>query len=124
MKIISSPGPDTIKVVRRTARIVSLLLILIVLYFFMAEEVFSAQPRTTPLRIDLLVLGALLLVGLGLAWKWERLGALLSLFGFIGISILNPNVLIKPFWYIFAVIALLFLLCWWGSKQIHKQKEK
>ena len=103
MKIISSPGPDTIKVVRRTARILSLFLILIVVYFFMAEEVFIDHPRTTPLLIGPLVLGALLLVGLGLAWKWELLGALISLFGFIGVSIINPHVLNKPFWYIFAV---------------------
>ena len=116
MKSILSPGPDAIKIIRRIARIVSVLFIMMALFFFVGEEVLRDQPRTTPLPIIPLVLGALLLVGLGLAWKWELLGASISLASFIAISIVNPDVLTKPLWYIFAVVAILFLLCWWWNK--------
>ena len=123
MKSISSPGPDMIKVVRWIARIMSLLFILMVLFFFMGEVVCRNLPRTTPLPIIPLVLGALLFIGLGLAWKWEFPGASISLVCFIALSIMNPNVLTKPLWYFLAIIAILFLLCWWWSKHPDKQKE-
>lgn len=116
MKNIVSPGPDVIKVIRRIARIVSLLFILMALLFFLGEEVLRDQPGKTPLPIIPLVLGAFLLIGLGLAWKWELLEASISLACFIAISIVNPNVLTKPLWYIFAIVAILFLLCWWWNK--------
>lgn len=116
MQILSSVNPAWIKVVRWIARIISLLFILITLFFFMAEEVFRDQPRTTSLPIVSLVLGALLLVGLGLAWKWELVGALIALVGFIGVSIVNPDALTKPLWYIIPATAILFLLCWWWTK--------
>ena len=105
-----------IKVVRWIARIMSLLFILMVLFFFMGEVVFRDTPRTTPLPIIPLVLGALLFIGFGLAWKWEFPGASISLVCFIALSIMNPNVLTKPLWYFLAIIAILFLLCWWWSK--------
>jgi hypothetical protein len=116
MEHLSSVRPAWTKVMRWIARIISLLFILATLFFFMAEEVFRDHPRTVPLPIGPLVMGALLLVGLGLAWKWELVGALIALVGFIGVSIVNPDALTKAAWYIFAVPPILFLLCWWWSK--------
>jgi hypothetical protein len=105
------------------ARIISLLFILVTLFFFSAEELFRDHPRTAPLPIAPLVLGAFLLVGLGLAWKWELLGALIALASFAGISVLNPDALTKRLWYIFPAIAILFLLCWWSSRTPRRPKE-
>lgn len=116
MQSSSSAHPARIKVMRWTARTVSLLFILLTLFFFAAEEIFRDHPRTEPLPIVSLVLGALLLIGLGLAWKWEFPGALMSLVAFIGISIVNPGELTNALWYIFPLTAILFLLCWWSSR--------
>jgi hypothetical protein len=116
MQSFSPTHPVWTKVMRWTARSVSLMLILLTLFFFTAEEIFRDHPRTTPLPIVGVVLGALLITGLGLSWKWERPGALISLVAFIGISVVNPDALTKPLWYMFPVTAVLFLLCWWSNR--------
>jgi len=112
----SSAHSAWIKVMRWIARIISVLFILTTMFFFIAEEVFRDDPRTVPLPIGPLVMGALLFVGLGLAWKWELVGALIALVGFIGVSIVNPGALTKPLWFIIPLTAILFLLCWWWTK--------
>jgi len=116
MKSFSSANPAWIKVMRWTARIISLLFVLLTLFFFIAEGIYSDHSKTASTPIVSLVLGALLIIGLCLAWKWEFLGALISLVGFIGISIVNPNALMKPLWYVFLLTAILFLRCWWLSR--------
>ena len=110
MKSTASSNSQSIKVIRWIARVISLLMILLTLFFMIAEGGVGA-----PLRI-IVVMGVLMLVGLGLAWKWEFLGASISLVGFIGVMILNPDMRTKPAMYLYAVVAILFLLCWWQSK--------
>jgi len=123
MESTASPDSRLIKVIRWIARVISILMILLTLFFFTAEEIFRDHPRTEPLPIVSLVLGALLLIGLGLAWKWEFLGALISLVGFIGVMIVNPDTWTKPAMYLFPVLAVLFLLCWWQSKSHRPAKQ-
>jgi len=43
-------------------------------------------------------------------------GALISLAGFIGIGILNPDAMTMPMMYLFPLAAILFLICWRLSK--------
>jgi hypothetical protein len=68
-------------------------------------------------------MGVIMLLGLGLAWKWELVGALLGLLGFIGVLMFNPGMLTKPLMYIIPTTAILFLLCWWSSKS-HRPAER
>jgi hypothetical protein len=92
-------------------------MIIFTLFFMIAEE------WGAPLRM-IVVIGVLMLIGLGIAWKWELVGALISLVGFIGAMILNPDMRTNPMMYLFyAVPAILFLLCWWRSKSLRPQNK-
>ncbi len=126
MKNKISLESKTTRVLRRIARISSLILILLTLSFAIAY-IFSPEQNNSnaepePNQIALIVLGGLIVVGLGLAWKWELIGALISLVGFIGVGILNPDAMTKPMFYLFPLTAILFLICWRLSK-LHRRKE-
>ena len=117
MKSTASSDSRSIKVIRWIARIMSLLVILATL-FLMIPDVWGA-----PLQMAV-VMGLLIPIGLGIAWKWELVGALISLVGFIGAMILNPDMRTNPMMYLFyAVPAILFLLCWWRSKSLRPQNK-
>lgn len=59
-----------------------------------------------------IVMGVLMIGGLALAWKWELAGALISVGGFIGVLIVNPNAASMPGMFLFAIPAILYLLSW------------
>ena len=102
----------TTRVIRRIARILSLFLISLTLIFVIAELFGEHNPNAEPTRIVMILAGLSLLGGLGLAWKWELPGALISLAGFIGVCILNPDAMAMPMMYLFPLAAILFLICW------------
>ena len=52
------------------------------------------------------------LLGLGIAWKWELIGGIVSLVAFVVLAIVNPIVLKMELMYIWPVIALLFVVLW------------
>lgn len=107
MDNLSTAIPIVIKVLRWIARIISLLFVLTTLFFMVGEGFFEHLPP-----IIMILMGVLMIGGLVLAWKWEFIGALTSLVGFIGVSVLNPGALTKPLMYIVPGTAILFLLCW------------
>jgi len=113
----------TTRVLRRIARISSLILTLLILVFIIISETYGDSPSEEPTPIATIIAGVLIFGGFGLAWKWELIGALISLVGFIGVGILNPDVMTKPMMYIFPLIAILFLICWRSSK-LHRTKEE
>jgi hypothetical protein len=120
MESSSSPHLSWVKVVRRIARILSLLLVLLTLFFAIAEAVSEgSHPYGQPAPIVNILVGVLMLAGMILAWRWEFAGGLLSLIGFIGVGIVNPDALTKPMMYIFAVPSVLFLVCW-GVSRSHR----
>ena len=127
MKNKKSLENKKIRVIRRIARISGLILILLTLsfaivYIFFSEEYNpNSEPEPTP--IAMILAGVFILGGLGLAWKWELIGALISLLGFIGVGILNPDALTKPMMYLFPLTAILFLICWSLSKS-HRTKDE
>ena len=68
-------------------------------------------------------------LGLGAAWRWEGLGAAISVvFNLSGLPVLLihwpithdfPRYLVAPYgtWMIIAIPGVLFLICWWRSKK-------
>ncbi|MCD4731599.1 MAG: hypothetical protein K8R74_13425 [Bacteroidales bacterium] len=127
MKNKKSLESKTIRVIRRIARISGLILILLTLSFAIVYIFFPEQhnPKTEPepTQIANIIAGVFILGGLGLAWKWELPGALISLAGFIGVGILNPDAMTKPMMYLFPLTAILFLICWRLGK-LHSTKEE
>lgn len=111
MKSMAFLNSKSIKVMRWIARVQSLLIILITL-FFMIPDIWGE-----PLQ-SIVLMGFLIPIGLGIAWKWELVGALISLVGSVRVMILNPDALVNPMMYVLYVFpAVLFLLCWWQSKK-------
>ncbi len=87
----------TINVFRWIARILAAFMILITIVFFLGEEVFDKSPGTgEPIPVIMIILAILMLGGLGLAFKWELPGGIISLIGFTGIIISNTNAASMP----------------------------
>jgi hypothetical protein len=105
-----------ITIIRWTARTVSLLFVLIGLGIVIVNQIFRYYPRSEAVSVVPLVLGVVMFIGLGLAWKWELPGALIALIAFIGLSIVNPDLMTWLPHYIVLTTAILFLLCWWLSR--------
>lgn len=102
----------TINVIRWIARILAAFMILLTLVFFLGEEVFDKNHGTgEPIPITMIIFSILMLGGLGLAFKWELPGGIISLVGFTGIIISNTDSASMPMFYLYALPAVLFLLC-------------
>jgi hypothetical protein len=123
MKNKTSLESKSNKVIRRFARYLGLFLILLTLAFAIPELITEQNPNAEPTRIDIILTGALMLVGLALAWKWELIGGLISLIGFIGVGILNPDAVKMPMMYLFPITAILFLISWRLGKSKSKKEE-
>lgn len=52
------------------------------------------------------------MVGLALAWKWEGLGGLITVIGFIGLFIMRPDLISNPYMVGMGICGLLFLVYW------------
>ncbi len=101
-----------INVMRWIARILAAFMILITIVLFLGEEVFDKSPGTgEPIPVIMIILTILMLGGLGLAFKWELPGGIISLIGFTGILISNTSSASMPMFYLYALPAVLFLLC-------------
>ena len=89
MKNKTSLESKSNKVIRRFARYLGLFLILLTLAFAIPELITEQNPNAEPTRIDIILTGALMLVGLALAWKWELIGGIV--FSVIGL-VMTPIV--------------------------------
>ncbi len=116
MKNSSSGSRSAVKVVRWVARVLGALLVLLFLFFFMAEEVFSprSEPFSTLINVQL-VLVVIQIIGLVVAWKWELAGGLMTLAAAVPLGIINLRTL-TTLWGLVPFVAILFLLCWWFSR--------
>lgn len=123
MKNKTSSESEPNNVIRRIAQYLGLFLILLTLVFAIPGFFTERNPNAEPTQIDIILAGILMLVGLALAWKWELIGGLISLIGFIGVGVLNTDMLAKPVFYLFPLTALLFLISWRSSK-LHNTKEE
>lgn len=115
-KLASSAG-KRVRIVRWIARILSGLVIVFFSIFFVGEAILFPTPDSTPLTGNAmlqLTLTGLSLLGLALAWKWEAFGGLLALAAYVILVIVNPKAFsVFPL----ALLALLFLACWWMDKK-------
>ena len=111
-----------VRIVRWIARILSGLLIILCLLFFVGEAliplILFPTPDSTPLTGNAmlqLTLAGISLLGLALAWKWEAIGGVMALAAYVAVGIVNP----KAFMAVFPLplFALLFLACWWADKK-------
>ena len=105
-----------IKIFRWTLRILSAIFIVFFLMMFIGEtffqdEAFKPKPMSANSILQVLII-AISLVGLALAWKWELWGGILSLVAFAALAIVNPNVLDFPLLLIYPVTAILFIVIW------------
>ena len=100
---------------RWTARVLTCLIVLFYGFFLVAHVVGDADRSSRPLNwSDYVILTTLIvsLVGLLLAWKWERAGATITLIAIILCALANWKVLIFPGTLI-PLTALLYSLSWW-----------
>ena len=107
----------SIKRFRWMLRVLSGLIILIIIYAFIYNAFFpQGGGEVEPSRIkDLLWVFApwgLGLIGFGLAWKWELIGGIVALSGFVVWCIDNPSTLQNYFVFIYPIIAILFIVLW------------
>jgi hypothetical protein len=103
----------TIKTLRNSARISTVLIVLLIAALAIGEGV---PPLHSPLKAQWMSLGLILvLAGMCLGWKYERLGGALCLTGvamFVGVDYASSGSLMKPLMpAIFSLIGLAFLSC-------------
>jgi hypothetical protein len=103
---------------RWSARGLSALILLCWSYFIIAHMVGDAGRAARPLNLSdyvIMTTLGLALTGLGVAWKWELAGGLLTLGAILVCALVNWKVLVFPGTLIL-VTAALFLLSWQVNK--------
>lgn len=104
------------KIFRWVVRGLSGLLILFSLFMFIGETFFPPESSNSePLNANSIVqlaLFGIVLLGLGLAWKWELRGAVLAIIAFLVLAIVNPGIGQFPFLFLFPGTAALFIFLW------------
>ncbi len=99
----------TIKILRWTARILGGLILVLVLLFFFGEglpELSTLTAHESRLLFSML----LMLIGTAFAFKWELVGSLLIIFGYILFAFFNQKLLPGPVLPIFLFTGILFLI--------------
>ncbi len=123
-KVADTASPFITIAVRRSARIISALILLFWSFFIVAhlvgEEGRSSRPLMTSDYVSLTAM-VISLAGLAVAWKWENIGAAITLGAVLVGAILNWRSLVFP-GSLTPLAAFLFLICWWMSRMGMKRK--
>jgi len=110
-------------IVRWIARTLSVLILLFWGYFIVAHLFGTAAQSSRPIAGDSGLFSMVLLwfVGLAIAWRWELIGATVTLAAVLVAALINPGAVgglgILP-----PINALLFLFCWWMARASHHEK--
>ena len=107
-------------VIKWSARTLSTLILMFWIFFLVASLIGDEASGSRPLNwSDYLILVTMVtaLLGLVLAWKWELIGAVMTLFAVVVCAVVNFRVLYFPGTLI-PIAACLFLLSWWFSRTI------
>lgn len=116
--------------IRWTARIFGILLAIMVLTIAIGEGFFYPgdglpNPFTQPLPVAIELFGMLAMwVGCILGWKWQGIGALLTIGGIIIFHVIEKRLWLMGAFPLFDIAGILFLLCWWLSRAKRKSKVK
>ena len=110
----------SIKIIRWSLRILSALFIAFLLIMFIGETFFQDDDldgvyENTDAILQLSVMG-IGLIGLALAWKWELTGGIIALAAYIGLAIINPEVLQFSLLFLYPATAILFVVLWAVSR--------
>ena len=101
-----------VTVVRWTARTIGITLLGLIAVFAIGEGVPNPLRGSVPEK--LCHVGLLtMIVGQIVAWKWEGIGSLFILGGFVLFVIVNHGVLLNVVFGPWLVTGLLYLVCWW-----------
>lgn len=96
-------------------RVLSILIIVSSIAFYIAYKVFPEPGEGNPLRTEeiigfcFVVIG---FIGLLLAWKWELTGAVISLIAYAALAVIYPMILVPSPMYLWPVTAVLFIVLW------------
>jgi hypothetical protein len=125
VNMTTSINNTTVNRVRMAARVFSFLIILIAVlivlgHFFDEEPVVEDYP---PIENLMPIVMLLSVAGLGVAWRWEAVGAVINL-GFFGAHLLLFWAVRGRFFPLGAlavflpipITGLMFLWCWWRSR--------
>jgi hypothetical protein len=95
------------KIIRWTARMLTILALIFHMLSFLGDRWSVPLPAGDIVR---LVLWGILLVAMILAWKWERLGGLVLIGGFVLQVGFNPSIVVMWAMWIAPTIGCLFLI--------------
>ena len=104
-----------IKVLRWTARTLTIFVIAFHLLSFLGDRYSSSL---TTLDIVKLVLWGIILAGMIVAWKWERIGGFMIIGGTVVQTVINPQILLMWAMWIAPIIGVLFLICWAKTRRM------
>ena len=106
----------SIKILRWTLRVLSVIFILFFLVMFIGETFFqdgssNSEPMSANaiLQVSLMGIG---LIGFGLAWKWELTGGIIALAAYVVLAIINPDTLHFSLLFLYPAVAILFIVLW------------
>ena len=117
MSSIQNTKKYYLTLIRWMARILGTLLAVLVLVIFVGESL-SGQGPGNPFKhppavlIEFMAMLAMW-TGVIVGWKWEGVGGLLAISGVIIFHVIGSRLWINWVFGLFALVGILFLLCWW-----------
>ena len=107
---------------RWTARILGTLFFLFFAFMFFADLFGSNNdsPKNHSISIEDIAMLSLMwtsVIGLMLSWKWELIGACITLLSFIVQALVNSRVLQIHILYLPSLVAILFVMVWYKGKK-------
>jgi hypothetical protein len=102
---------STVKVLRWTARVLGLFIILFFVSMYFSEDGITNSYGLHLTRDMLPINWMLTLVSYVLAWKWERLSGIVIVGVYLIHGILEPAAFLSPLWIVMAIPGLLFIIC-------------
>ena len=122
----STVNPRAIKILRWIARIWGVIIALVVVMIAVTPDPYAVGPPSG-IEIFYLSLYAVAALGLLVAWKWELIGALISIVAMLTQAISGSIregfafMKIVPVELVFFIPAVLFIVCWALSRRKREQ---
>lgn len=101
-------------VIRWTARALSVLIVAFFIGSFLGDR---SSATLTAMDTIQLILWAIILLGAVIAWKWEGIGGLIIVGGFIIKAVINPKIFSMWAMWVAPFTGILFLICWITSRK-------